>query len=1024
MKNISRQFIQALIFVLFIIAPLVGNAQNYWQQEVNYVINVTLDDKKHELHAFESIVYKNNSPDVLSEIYMHLWPNAYKDRSTALCKQKVENGSTRLYYAKEKDRGYIDSLDFRVNGEIVKWEYDEENIDICRLILPAPLNSGDQITITTPFRVKIPKGVYSRLGHIGESYQITQWYPKPAVYDYLGWHPMPYLDQGEFYSEFGSFDVSITVPENYMIGSTGDLNDGEQEVEWLMTKVEETKKYLADLENKPKEKSKGSDKIEDIVFPPSSEKTKTLRYTQSRIHDFGWFADKRWHVLKGEVKLPHSEKMVDTWVMFTDDEADLWKDGIEYMNDAVYYYSLWNGDYPYQHATAVDGALSAGGGMEYPNVTVIGTSGSAMRLETVIMHEVGHNWFYGILGSNERDHPWMDEGLNSFNEDRYIETKYPDNRLAGEKANSKLAKIFDFAHYRTRALYYNVYLVNARSNYDQPIELNSVDYSQLNYFGIVYGKTALVFNYLMAYLGEETIDKAMQQFYETWKFKHPYPKDLKIILEEVSEKNLDWFFDDMINSSKKLDYKIVKVKTLGKDDFIRVKNTGEVKGPFCISGLKNGKVVTEVWYEGFEGVEDFGIPPGDYDEYRIDPLLDMPETHRNNNTIRTGGIFKKTEPLRLQLAGSLENPDKTQLFYMPIIGWNDHDHTMFGMAFYNTLLPQKKLDFVLMPLYSTSTNTLLGSADIGYTINPKGNIFQSIRLNISGARYSNGELYSVISETDGSFGELVQFNKIKPRLSFRLKNKKARSKVSNEIVLSHYNLSFTHKPHSIIYNDANPTVFVSTFPSPDYYVNVLKWAHRNKKRINPYRLNLTLEQSADFVKASLDAKYTLSYRGNNKGLDIRLFTGRFLYTNIPSTEGKFGYAMSGNSDYLFDNVMLGRGEATGLLSNQIVPNDGGFKNSTSTSPAQTWLTAINLQTSILRKIPIDLYADIGWSSADPTEVVYDAGVALILVNNVFEVYFPFYTSTEMPYPQYEKNIRFVLNLAAINPFELIRKLPH
>ena len=132
----------------------------------------------------------------------------------------------------------------------------------------------------------------------------------------------------------------------------------------------------------------------DNEFPESSEKMKTIRYTQSRVHDFAWFADKRYKVLKGEVELPNSNRNVTTWAMFTPRNSNLWKDAIEYINDGTYYYSKWNGDYPYNQVTAVDGTISAGGGMEYPNVTVIGNTGNAMALEVVIVHEVGHNWFY------------------------------------------------------------------------------------------------------------------------------------------------------------------------------------------------------------------------------------------------------------------------------------------------------------------------------------------------------------------------------------------------------------------------------------------------------------------------------------------------------------------------------------------------------------------------------------------------------------------------------------------------------
>ena len=229
---------------------------------------------------------------------------------------------------------------------------------------------------------------------------------------------------GEFYSEFGKYDVSITLPENYVIMATGDLQT-ESEVSFLNNKAKQTKVQF----------EKGgipivdSLEIADMTFPKSSEKFKTVRFTQSKVHDFAWFADKRYHVLKGEVLLGESNKKVTTWALFTNKEAHLWEKSIEYLNDATLYFSKWVGEYPYSHVTAVDGTISAGGGMEYPNITVIGTSDNDYSLETVIVHEVGHNWFYGILGSNERDNAWMDEGLNTYIEIRYMEEKYGDKNI-------------------------------------------------------------------------------------------------------------------------------------------------------------------------------------------------------------------------------------------------------------------------------------------------------------------------------------------------------------------------------------------------------------------------------------------------------------------------------------------------------------------------------------------------------------------------------------------------------------------
>lgn len=271
------------------IVLITGSAftQEYWQQEVNYTIQVRLNDKSHELSGYEVLEYVNNSPNTLDRIYMHLWPNAYRDGNSALAKQLYRQGDGKLTFAKAEDKGFIDSLDFKSESVKLKWEYDAENQDICIIYLNTPLKNGDRVRITTPFKVKIPSGEISRMGHIGQSYQITQWYPKPAVYDKNGWNAIPYLNQGEFYSEYGSYDVSITLPKNYIVGATGDLQTKTEET-FMEEQAEITRLKLAEEENLV-----GSEK-----FPESSSEMKTIRYTQSKLHDFAWFADKRYRVLR------------------------------------------------------------------------------------------------------------------------------------------------------------------------------------------------------------------------------------------------------------------------------------------------------------------------------------------------------------------------------------------------------------------------------------------------------------------------------------------------------------------------------------------------------------------------------------------------------------------------------------------------------------------------------------------------------------------------------------------------------
>ena len=225
-----------LIFAYWL--PLTLSAQqHYWQQEVNNTIDVSLNDIEHTLDGFIKIQYTNHSPDTLRFIWFHLWPNAFKTDRTAFSEQMLQNGKTDFYFSDKEQKGYINRLDFRVNGEAAKMEDHPLFIDVIKLILPNILLPNQQVEITTPFHVKLPYN-FSRGGHVGQSYQITQWFPKPAVYDSKGWHEMPYLQQGEFYNEFGSFDVRITVPKNYVVAATGELQN-EDEKEWLLSKGQE-----------------------------------------------------------------------------------------------------------------------------------------------------------------------------------------------------------------------------------------------------------------------------------------------------------------------------------------------------------------------------------------------------------------------------------------------------------------------------------------------------------------------------------------------------------------------------------------------------------------------------------------------------------------------------------------------------------------------------------------------------------------------------------------------------------------
>lgn len=570
-----------LSFFLFICCWQLPAFSQYWQQRIDYTIDVRLNDKEKTLDAFEKMVYQNNSPDTLNFIWFHLWPNAYKNDKTAFSDQLLENGNTAFYFSGKNQKGYINRLDFKADGITAKTEDHPQHIDIIKLVLPKPLPPGQKITITTPFHVKLPFN-FSRGGYDGESFQITQWFPKPAVYDKNGWHPMPYLDQGEFYSEFGSFDVRITVPEKYIVAATGELQNEEE------TQFSKDKTQIPTPENK------------------------TLRYKQDKVHDFAWFADKRFIVKQDTCALP-SGRVIQVSSYYTPAQQKLWKNSLQYAKDALRFYSNEIGEYPYNTATVVQGPESFGGGMEYPTITVISPLSTAKELDVVIAHELGHNWFYGILASNERDHPWMDEGLNTFYEQKYAAMKY-----------GRQTQIPDLL-YETK--------LDRRTA--QSIESSSEEFTETNYFLAAYYGTAAAMRTVEKNLGKEEFKKRMQQYYEEWKFKHPQPQDLKKIFGITTR------LDELLMQPRK-GFKIISPLKKGS---IRDYASDPVKNILLLSPAFGANRYDKLMVGGL--ISNYKLPPNSF-QFFLAPMYGLGSKKftglgKLNYTVMPDGAIRKAD---------------------------------------------------------------------------------------------------------------------------------------------------------------------------------------------------------------------------------------------------------------------------------------------------------------------------------------------------------------------------------------------
>ncbi len=973
------------IAILFLFFGITTNAQNtYFQQEVNYTIHVSLNDQKHFLNGNVEMEYVNHSPDELSYIWIHLWPNAYASNETALGKEKLKDSPFSTILEREETRGYIDSLNFTSGSKKLDWEFHPKHTDICKVVLPNTLKPGESITINTPFRVKIPDGEISRLGHSKQIYSITQWYPKPAVYDQYGWHEMPYLDMGEFFSEFGSFDVYITVPENYRVAATGVLHNEAEKV-WLDS--------LSNINPEDQDLEKTA---------PSANKTKTLHFSENRVHDFAWFADKNYHVQKSRVSLPNG-KDVTTWTFFSDKNKQTWMNATSYVDDAVFYYSKWNGNYPYKNCTAVEGPLTAGGGMEYPGITVIGEFKNTLQLEEVIMHEVGHNWFYGFLASNERRYPYMDEGVNSANEQRYMTKKYPNYTLSNYLNNEKLGHLLGVDKVSYRQLKELMYSLNEKRNYDQPINLHSTEYTENNYGSIVYAKSANMFNHLRQYLGNDVYDSIFHNYYKKHVFQHVYPNDLENAFKEGTNKNLDWFFRDWLETTKHADYALKK----SKGTQVLVRNSGPVNSPFLVEAVKDSVVTAQKWVDGFDGKEWIDLGTSNYDHVFIDRENKTYDFDRHNNYLKTKGLCKKTEPVKFKFGTGLDFTDQTEVYYVPFVTYTVPGGFMPGIKFHNKTPFQKQVEYDITPMYSFKSDLFAGSGKINFFIPLQSSFIRNVYINTTALQYA------------AIYDNSIQ--KLGTKLKFEF-----RDPVNNNHEFYFYsNATYATRMEDITYNNPNPDF--------NFYLNN-GLQYKNISARFPMDIFADIETTSDFTRITFNADFKIGI-ARNKNLFIH-FNSRNFIGDGPQYMFFRNQLMGTNgvTDYKYDNIFYDRFKGSAKYNGaQFVNDGGGFSVSSPEGFSNSWMNTLNLSYSLNSAIRPYINTAIYESLNKESRFACEAGFRLG-IRDIAEVYFPlYYTNTGFGnaikdnyniYNDYKLNIRLMLNINKMNLFDLRNMIPY
>ena len=528
------------LFVLVTSSTAFAQNQSYWQQHVDYTMDVTMDVKTHQYTGTQQLVYTNNSPDALTRVYYHLFFNAFQPGSEMDVRlqsiadpdgRMMEDKKSRISTLSPEEMGYLHVTSLKQNGKSVDFK---EVGTVLVVELETPIKAGEKATFDMVFNGQIPIQIRrsGRDSKEGVALSMSQWYPKLAEYDFEGWHADPYIAR-EFHGVWGNFDVKLTIDKTYTVGGTG----------YLQNPQEIGHGYEAPGTKIAKQKGK----------------TLTWHFKAPMVHDFMWAADPEY--VHDTLKVEDGPTLHFLYKN-KKEIAENWKNLQPKAAEMMTFFSKNIGKYPYEQYSIIQGG---DGGMEYAMSTLITGERKFGSLVGVTAHEMAHSWFQHILASNESKHEWMDEGFTSFISSLYM------NEYMGEKKDNP----FEGAY---KGYYYLV-----KSGKEQPQTTHADRYAEnMPYSIAAYSKGEIFLSQLGYVIGQDKLMETIKKYYQDFAFKHPTPNDIKRSAEKVSGIELDWYLTDWTQTTNTIDYGIKTVAAEGEKTKVTLERIGQMPMPIDV----------------------------------------------------------------------------------------------------------------------------------------------------------------------------------------------------------------------------------------------------------------------------------------------------------------------------------------------------------------------------------------------------------------------------------------------------------
>ncbi len=881
----------------------------------------------------QNITLTNTSSNDLDSLIIQDWNNSFSSNKTELAKRFAEEYSTKLHFSKLKEKGITTIHSIKNKKEKLNFKRIRE--DILVVYLNKRLQKNDTITVNIDYELQLPSNKFTRFGiDSDKNIKLKEWFLVPAKLK-ENWIYYSNKDLDDIYFPNSNITLEIEVPKKYNVIS--DLNE-----------VKNTS-----LKNNRKVQLVGNNRINT-----------ELHLTQK--NNFS------------------SVKTEKTTIISNIDDKEIGTGFKAIIHDKIaFFLDRKLGDYPHEKILLSNAGYKRNpiyGLNQLPNF--IRPFPDGFQYEIKVVKSTISKYIKNTLNTNPREDFWLNDALESYLMNKYIEEFYPNVKLIGTLSNIWGIKYFEVAKKKFNNQYYYFSQYTARKNLDQ--KLNTPKDSLLKYNVNITNKNraGLGLLFLEDYLSNDIVKNSIQEFYDTNKTKDIDSESFLKIIKSKTDKNIDWFYKDYINSNKKIDYKILHVKENGNKLEVTIKNKKDSEIPISIYQISSNKVIKKTYVEGFKGIKKFELENHNPETVILNYEKTIPEYNlRNNSKKNKPHIINK--PLKFSFIKDAEASNHNQLFYVPELGYNFYDGISPGITLSNKTLLSKNFTYKIKSIYGLKSNSLVGSLSTSYIKFYKHKSLFSVTYGLSYNQYNY--------DTD------LMYQKFNPYLIFNFRNKKNLRSNANKYIIAR-NISVKREKNEF-----------STDNQPNYDVLNFKIGLNDSNLLYVNSVNSDIQFSKDFGKLSLNYKFRKTFN-NSRQINIRMFAGGFLYNKTNSNF--FSFSLDRPQDYLFDYNYYGRSEDSGIYSQQIIIAEGGFKSKLETPLANEWMTTLNSNISIWKYI--FAYGDIGFlSNNNNVNFVYDSGIHVNLVPDYFELYFPLYSNLgwEIGQPRYSEKIRIKVTLS-------------